>query len=153
MAFALPPCLQMVPVERGWLSGPSEAGNLRVLMLGGQCCATPSLLSPGAWTWSPLPALCLWCSPSLLHRLDLLKQPPFPPPPPKAPLSLPWDRLSSTWQGSAWITGIPQQVSLLRKVSSACVCETEREKEGEVTSKVTSCWAIGKVFFSNPMNK
>lgn len=40
----------------GWLSGPSQAGNLRILMLGGQFYATPSLLSPGAWIWSPLPA-------------------------------------------------------------------------------------------------
>lgn len=63
----LPPCLQMVPVERGWLSGPSQSGNLRVLMLGGQCGATPSLLSPGAWIRSPLPAPCLWSSSSLLH--------------------------------------------------------------------------------------
>lgn len=66
----LPPCLQMVPVERGWLSGPSQPGNLRVLMLGGQCGATPSLLSPGAWIRSPLPAPCLWSSPSLLHNTN-----------------------------------------------------------------------------------
>lgn len=63
----LPPCLQMVPVEWGWLSGPSEPGNLRVLMLGGQWGATPSLLSPGAWIRSPLPAPCLWSAPSLLR--------------------------------------------------------------------------------------
>lgn len=56
MAFTLLSCFQMVPVEGGWLSGPSEAGNLRMLMLGGQFYATPSLLSPGAWIWSPLAA-------------------------------------------------------------------------------------------------
>lgn len=53
MALTLLPCSQMVPVEGGWLS---EAGNLRMLMLGGQFYATPSLLSPGAWIWYPLAA-------------------------------------------------------------------------------------------------
>lgn len=61
--------------------------------------------------------------------------PPLPPPPP--PLSLPWDRLSSTWQGLAWITGMPGQVSLRRKVSSAgvhvCMCggKSERGRKSE----------------------
>lgn len=56
-----------------------------------------------------------------------------PPPPPILPLSTPQDRLSSTWQGLAWITGIPGQVSQLMKVSSASMCfyVRQRNREGE----------------------
>lgn len=82
-------------------------------------------------------SLVLSLPPPPHHRLDLLQLPPSssssPPPSP------PWDRLSSTWQGLAWITGIPGQVSLLREVSSACMClyastwgrEGERERKRE----------------------
>lgn len=80
-------------------------------------------------------SLVLSLPPPPHHRLDLLQLPLLLLP----PLSPPWDRLSSTWQGLAWITGIPGQVSLLRKVSSACmclyvsigVCEEDRERKKE----------------------
>lgn len=136
MAFTPPPCLQMVPVEREWLSGPSEAGNLRVLMLGGQCSATPSLLSPGAWIWSPLPAHPLSPTVSGPHPPSSNLPParltaPLSPTPSQTPLPLLWDRLSPTWQGLAWISGIPGQVGLMRKVLSAWACLSEAEKERE----------------------
>lgn len=116
------------------------------------------------------------------HQLDLL-QLPLSSPSSSSPLlpSPPWDRLSSTWQALAWITGIPGQVSLLRKVSSACVCvcmwgregergrKSENEREGSLWCSVTyweqtskqahhGCGELGralcsKVLFSNPMNK
>lgn len=118
------PCLQMVPVERGWLSGPSEAGNLRVLMLGGQCSATPSLLSPGAWTWSPLPAAPpppplphLWSPPPSFLLLYLSRLRPGT------------DFLPPTSHG----VGIPECLDrwvLGRKVPSACVCVWGRAGRG-----------------------
>lgn len=59
------------------------------------------------------------------HRLDLLQLP--TPPPPTS--SLPWDRLSSTLQGLAWITGMPGQVSLPRKVSSVFLSEADDDHD------------------------
>lgn len=43
-----------------------------------------------------------------------------------SPLSPPWDRLSSTWQGLAWIAGIPGQVSWLRR----CQVHVRKRNEG-----------------------
>lgn len=102
MAFTLLSCFQMVPVERGWLSGPSEAGNLRMLMLGGQFYATPSLLSPGAWTWSPLPAPVSGpLPPSSSLPLARLTEPQ------SASSTFP---ISTLEQGLAWMSGLSGQV-------------------------------------------
>lgn len=56
---------------------------------------------------------------------------PLSPPPSQTPLPLLWDRLSPTWQGLAWISGIPGQVGLMRKVLSAWACLDVRQRREE----------------------